>query len=168
MPPMREVACHSVCLEFNLWVLRTAFKYTSWLLSQDVGEFQSSKCTKYYKRTIQKRSVERDPGNVISHSIPFLYTPGPIHPNSIMCPTPYNLLPTKLPPSNAIVAPLTKAPALLLKNRHAPATSCGLPILPSGMPLTIASPKFFSVAAIILLSNGPHARALLVIFLFPK
>jgi hypothetical protein len=80
----------------------------------------------------------------------------------------YNFDPTKLPPSNAIVAPLTNAPALLLRNKQAPATSSGLPILPNGIPATIVSPKVFNVAAIILLSNGPHASALLVMFLLPK
>ena len=81
---------------------------------------------------------------------------------------PHNLDPTNVPPSNAIVAPLTYEPALLLKNKHAPATSCGLPILPSGIPLLITSPKSLNVAAIILLSNGPQAKVLLVMFLFPK
>jgi len=80
----------------------------------------------------------------------------------------YNFDPTKLPPSKAIVAPLTYAPALLDKNKHAPATSSGLPILPSGIPATIASPKSFKVAALILLSNGPQANVLEVIFLFPR
>ena len=39
---------------------------------------------------------------------------------------------TILPPSKVIVAPFTKAPARLLRNRHVPATSSGVPILLRG------------------------------------
>ena len=37
-----------------------------------------------------------------------------------------------MPPSSAIVAPLTYAPALEERKMHRPATSAGCPILPSG------------------------------------
>jgi len=80
----------------------------------------------------------------------------------------YNFACTRDPPSSAIVAPLTNAPALLLRKRHAPATSSGVPIRLSGMLDSITSLNFSSVAAIILLSNGPQASVLLVMFLFPR
>ncbi len=75
------------------------------------------------------------------------------------CPSPHHVSshvahsfdPTTLPPSKAIVAPLTQAPDLLDSQMHVPAISSGLPILPRGTPLAIASPNFSSVAFIILL-----------------
>ncbi|GAT26918.1 similar to An08g00660 [Aspergillus luchuensis] len=63
-----------------------------------------------------------------------------------------------LPPSRVIVAPFTYEPARLLKNKHAPATSSGVPIRPSGMLASIVSRCASKVAAIILLSNGPQAK----------
>jgi hypothetical protein len=102
---------------------------------------------------------------IFSH---FIHNRPPAPPRAFPLFQTYNFDPTKLPPSNAIVAPLTNAPALLLRNKQAPATSSGLPILPNGIPATIVSPNVFNVAAIILLSNGPHASALLVMFLLPK
>ena len=80
----------------------------------------------------------------------------------------HNLAEMADPPSSAIVAPFTHAPALLPKNRHAPATSWGVPILPSAVRLSMTSLNFFSVAAIILLSNGPHARVFEVICRRPR
>lgn len=46
---------------------------------------------------------------------------------------------------------LTYAPALPLKNKHVPATSSGVPILPSGIPPLIFSPLSSNVFFIILL-----------------
>lgn len=47
-----------------------------------------------------------------------------------------------------MVAPLTKAPALLDKNKQAPATSSGVPILPSGVFPSMTSLYFARVSAI--------------------
>lgn len=58
---------------------------------------------------------------------------------------------TTLPPSTVIVAPLIYAPALELKNKQAPATSSGVPILPRGMPASMISLKLSKVCFIILL-----------------
>jgi hypothetical protein len=81
---------------------------------------------------------------------------------------PYNFDPTNPPPSIAIVAPFTYAPALDAKNKQAPATSCGVPILPNGIPASILLLCSFSVCAIIFDSKGPHAKVFEVIFLFPR
>jgi hypothetical protein len=51
------------------------------------------------------------------------------------------------PPSKG-THPLTQAPALEARKMHAPATSSGLPILPSGTPPTIVSRAAAKVAAI--------------------
>lgn len=72
----------------------------------------------------------------------------------------YSLAAMALPPSTVIVAPFTNAPARLLKNKQAPATSCGVPMRPRGTPALIDSPNSFNVAAIILLSKGPQANVL--------
>jgi hypothetical protein len=72
----------------------------------------------------------------------------------------YSFDPITLPPSSVIVAPLTYAPALLLKKRQVPATSSGVPILPSGMLASIADWNFSNVAFIILDWNGPQAIVL--------
>lgn len=67
---------------------------------------------------------------------------------------------TTMPPSIVIVAPVTYDPAWLLKKRHAPATSSGLPIRLRGIPATRVSSIWRRVAAIILLRKGPHASVL--------
>ena len=53
-----------------------------------------------------------------------------------------------LPPSSWIVAPLTNAPARLARKMHAPATSSGVPMRPSGMCALMISPCSRSVCAI--------------------
>lgn len=82
-----------------------------------------------------------------------------IHSNAVHTDA-HNLAETALPPSSVIVAPFTNAPARLLKNKQDPATSCGVPMRPRGTPALIVSPNDSKVAAIILLSKGPHARVL--------
>lgn len=78
-------------------------------------------------------------------------TPCTIFPSHfIPCPA-YNLLPTKLPPSSATVAPFTYAPALDANQTHVPAISSALPILPRGILPSISAWNFSSVAFIILL-----------------
>jgi hypothetical protein len=72
----------------------------------------------------------------------------------------HSLAEMALPPSSVIVAPFTNEPARLLKNKQAPATSCGVPMRPRGTPALIVSPNDRKVAAIILLSKGPQAKVL--------
>ena len=72
----------------------------------------------------------------------------------------YSFDPMDAPPSTDIVAPFTKAPARLPKNRQAPATSSGEPIRPRGMPTSILSLNLSSVAFIIFDSKGPQAKVL--------
>jgi len=66
------------------------------------------------------------------------------------------------PPSRVIVAALTKAPALLDRNKAVPAMSSGVPILVRGMVETKLVNVFLRLHAVILLKNGPHAMVLLV------
>lgn len=93
----------------------------------------------------------------------------------------YSLATLDAPPSTRIKAPLQNAlyeqvsvsqlastqeqeshPARLARNKLAPATSSGVPILRSGSSLRIYSPAESSVARIIFVANGPHASTLLV------
>ena len=59
-------------------------------------------------------------------------------------------------------------PALLAKNSEAPTTSEGAPMRPTGEVLRICSPKESRVAFIILVSKGPQARTLLVMWRSPR
>ena len=80
----------------------------------------------------------------------------------------YKLALTTAPPSIGMIAPVTYSPPRPLSHKQTAPMSSDLPILPNGIPPSMASLCWSNVAFIIFDSKGPGAMQLTQMLRFPS